>query len=267
MRVAPLVVVLLAATAGCTGLVGEPPEATVTPAPVPEPTPTATDNGSAIAPGVGGGEVVDARQLADAHVEAVRGRSYDWSETANATTLDGNATKRTAISRHLRVETERRYRLEVVASWRPGNVSEFGTNQSRYRRHGGVRQQRYGTLSPVNVTEEFGARPEQVIQRYLAIGNATVAATRIDGERYYRVTGTTDTVPVRGTLLDYGVEAVVAPTGFVRELTVEYESEIDGERRRIRYHFRYTAVDSTTVSPPDWVADRQSENATVSRSD
>lgn len=265
MRVAPLVVVLLAATAGCAGLAGEQSEATVTPAPVPEPTPTET--GSAVAPGVGGGEVVDTRRLADAHVEAIRGRSYNWSETANATTLDGNATERTAISRRLRVETERRYRLRVVASWRPGNVSEFGTNQSRYRRHGGVRQQRYGTLSPVNVTEEFGARPEQVIRRYLAIGNATVAATRIDGERYYRVTGTTDSIPVRGTLLDYGVEAVVAPTGFVRELTVEYESEIDGERRRIRYHFRYTAVDSTTVSPPDWVADRRSENATVSRPD
>lgn len=263
MRRALLLVVLVATTAGCAGLAGEQPEATVTPAPVPDPTPTPTDTDSAIAPGVGGGEVVDARRLADAHVEAIRGRSYDWSEAANATTLGENATERTAIGRRLRVETERRYRLRVVASWRPGNVSEFGTNQSRFRRHGGVRQQRYGALPPVNVTEEFGARPAQVIERYLAIGNATVAATRVDGQRYYRVTGTTDRIPVRGELIDYSVEAVIAPSGFVRELAVEYVSEIDGERRRVRYQFRYTDVGSTTVEVPEWAEHRRSENATV----
>lgn len=259
MRLAVLAVVALAALAGCSGFVGSAPDGTVTPAPVPERTPADAEN--RIAPGLGGASVIDARRLARAHEAAIRNESYVWVERSNASQFNGNGSM--LVSAWLRVEHERLYRYRLWTSWSFANTSEYTAGDTRYRREVGRAGYRYYTESASNVTERFGSDAERAVRRYLAVGNATVAATRVDGRRYYRVTGTTDSIPVTGEISNYSVEALIAPSGFVRELSVSYDDVLGDERERIRYQFRYREVGETTVEPPEWARERWPENATL----
>lgn len=259
MRLAVLAVVALAALAGCSGFVGSASDGTVTPAPVPEPTPA--DAESRIAPGLGGATVIDAQRLARAHRAAIQNRSYVWVEQRNASQFNGNGSMlvRTRVS----VEHERLYRYNLWTSWSFANTSEYTAGETRYRREVGRAGYRYLTEPATNVTDRYGDNAQLAIRRYLAVGNATVAATQVDGRRYYRVTGTTDSIPVTGEISNYSVEALIAPSGFVRELSVSYDDVLGGDRERISYQFRYSGVDETTVDPPAWARDRWPENATI----
>jgi len=260
MRWPTLAVVVLAVTAGCGGFVGESSERTVTPAPVPEPTAqTATEN--AIAPGLGGGQVINPERLARAHEAAIRNQSYGWTERLRSTKFGEN--RSLVVTSRLRAENERLYRFELSTSWSFANTSEYAAGPVRYRREVSRSGFRYRTAPPTNVTTRFGERSLESIRRYLSIGAATVAATRVDGQRYYRVTGTTESIPVTGDISNYSVEALVAPSGFVRSLTVRYDDLIGSDRQQIRYQFRYTNVGETRVERPEWVTQRWPDNSTT----
>jgi len=263
MRLRVLALVAVALLAGCGGLVGSEPGGTVTPAPVPEATATEA-TGSAIAPGVGGARVADADRLARAHREAMRNRSYVWHQRQRASPLDLNRSQ--TIDTRLRVEHERRYRYDLATSWRPANTSGYTEGDTRYRREVSRAGYTYSTNPATDVTRRYGDQPVQAISRYLAIGTAQVAATTVDGERYYRVTGTTDAIPITGEIGNYSVEALIAPSGFVRSLSVSYDDLIGSDRERIDYTFEYTAVGETTVEPPGWVRDRWPANVTTATS-
>ena len=260
MRQGLLAVVAVALLAGCGGLVGTSTETTVTPAPVPEP-PATESTGSAIAPGVGGARIVDADRLARAHRAAIRERSYVWQEHQRASPVGTNESER--VDTRLWVEHERRYRYELATSWRPVNTSGYTEGETRYRRDVSRAGFTYSTASATNATARYGHQPEVAISRYLAIGSATVAATTVDGKRYYRITGSGDTLPVTGEISNYSVEALVAPSGVVRSLSVSYEDVIGSNRERIDYRYRYSAVGETTVQPPEWVRARWPENVTT----
>jgi hypothetical protein len=260
MRLRVLAFVAVALLAGCGGFVGSAPDGTVTPAPVPEPT-TTEATGSAIAPGVGGARVFDADQLARAHREAMRNRSYVWHQRQRATPLGLNRSQ--TIDTRLRVEDVRRYRYDLATSWRPANTSGYTEGDTRYRREVSRAGYTYTTNPATDVTVRYGDQPVQAISRYLAIGSARVAATTVDGERYYRITGTTEAIPITGAISNYSVEALVAPSGFVRSLTVSYDDVIGSDREQIDYSYRYSAVDQTTVEPPAWVRERWPENVTT----
>jgi hypothetical protein len=260
MRQGVLALVAVTLLAGCGGFVGAAPDGTVTPAPVPEPTATEA-TGSAIAPGVGGAQVTDADRLARAHREAMRNRSYVWHQRQSASPLDGNRSQ--TIHTRLRVEHERRYRYDLATSWRPANTSGYTEGDTRYRREVSRAGYTYTRNPATDVTVRYGDQPVQAISRYLSIGSARVAATTVDGDRYYRITGTTDAIPVTGEISNYSVQALVAPTGFVRSLSVSYDDVIGSDRERIDYSFRYSAVGETTVEPPAWVQARWPENVTT----
>lgn len=264
MRRPVLVLVVLTVLAGCSGFVGSEPEGTITPAPVPEPT-TTEESGSAIAPGVGGAQVFDADRLARAHREAIRNRSYSWTERQSSSEFESNESM--SVTTRLLVEDERLYRYRLSTSWTYVNTSEYTAGATRYRREVGRAGYRYTTANATDVTVRYGGQPVLAISRYLSIESARVGATSVDGQRYYRVTGTTDRIPVTGEISNYSVEALVAPTGFVRSLSVSYDDVIGDERERIEYRFQYRAVGETEVGVPEWARARWPENATISGTD
>lgn len=254
MRWLFLAVAILVLLAGCGGYFGSPtPTETVTPAPVPEPT-TEQSSNKGIAPGLGGGQVVNAELLARAHQAAIRDRSYTWHERQIASQFDGNASL--GVTATLRVEHEYLYHYELSPSWSSANTSEFTAGPSRYRRDVGQTGYRYVMERSTPVTPRYGDRPRLAISRYLAIGNARVVTTQIDGERYYEVTGTTDSIPGVGRVSNYRVRALVAPSGFVRTLSVSYADVVGENPRLVRYRFSYTDVGDTTIDPPTWVREQ-----------
>jgi len=256
MRHAVPAVVVLAVLAGCGGFVGDSPERTVTPAPVPDSTATPADR-SAIAPGVGGARVIDADRLARAHRRAAQNRSYRWTERQRSTRFGTNDS--VTITTQLWVQHERLYRYRLSTSWTVANTSEYTAGPLRYRREVGRSGYRYSMEPSTTVTTRFGGRPERAIARYLSIGAATVATTQVDGRRYYRITGTTDRIPDTGGVSNYSVRALVAPSGFVRSLTVSYDDVIGENHERIDYRFRYADLGETRVHPPEWIDERWPE--------
>jgi len=260
MRVSVLAVLALVVLAGCGGFVDPAPERTVTPAPVPERTATPASE-SAIAPGVGGGRVVDADRLARAHRVALQNRSYQWIGRLSGTHV--NSTDSQAVTTQLWVEHEQLYRYRLSTSWSFANTSEYTAGPVRYRREVGRSGYRYAMEPSTTVTARFGEQSVRAIRRYLSIGTASVATTRIDGERYYRITGTTESIPETGQIDNYSVRALVAPSGFVRSLTVSYDDEIGENDERIRYQFRYTDVGETRVEPPGWISERWPEETST----
>jgi len=256
MRLPLLAVVALALLAGCSGFVDSSAERTVTPAPVPESTGT-PEVESDVAPGVGGGRVINADRLARAHRRAVQNRSYQWTERHRSTRFGTNES--ITVTTQLRVQHELLYRYRLSTSWSYANTSEYTAGSLRYRREVGRSGYRYTMEPSTTVTARFGGEPERAISRYLSIGAATVAATRIDGQRYYRITGTTDAIPETGQISNYSVRALVAPSGFVRSLTVGYDDVIGENHEQIGYRFRYADVDETRVHPPEWIDDRWPE--------
>lgn len=257
MRLPVVAMLVVVALAGCGGFVGDSPrERTVTPAPVPESTPTPADR-SAIAPGVGGARVIDADRLARAHRQAAQNRSYRWTERQRSTRF--GTTDSITITTQLWVQHERLYRYRLSTSWTFANTSEYTAGSLRYRREVGRSGYRYSMEPSTTVTRRFGGRAERAISRYLSVGAATVARTQIDGQRYYRITGTTDAIPDTGDVDNYSVRALVAPSGFVRSLTVRYDDVIGENHQRIDYQFRYADVGETQVHPPAWIDDRWPE--------
>jgi hypothetical protein len=260
MRWLALLVVSLAVTAGCNGFSGtSQTQTTVTPAPVPEPVTEGTPE-SAIAPGVGGGRIIDADRLASAHRRALRNRSYVWHERHNATGFQAGQTLE--ITARLEVESERRYHYQMATSWSTENVSEFTDGKYRYRRLVERAEYRYIRERASPVTERLGGRPAGAIRRYLSIGNATVETTLVDGQRYYLIRGTTNAIPEAREVTNYNVRALVAPSGFVRTLTVKYNDYLTDGRRQVRYRFTYTDLGNTTVSQPEWVTREWNTTAT-----
>lgn len=254
MRWPLLAVAITVVLAGCSGYFDSPtPTETVTPAPVPEPA-TAQATESGVAPGLGGGRVVDAKQLASAHQTAIRDRSYTWYERYSSASFDGEGT--IGVTTTLRVEHEYLYDYDLATSWSFGNTSEFTAGPARYRRDVGQAGYRYVLERSTPVTTRVGDRQRRAISRYLAIGTASVVTRRIDGQRYFEVTGTTDSIPGVGQVSNYSVRALVAPSGFVRTLTVGYADVLGDELRTVRYRFRYTEVGNTTVEPPTWVTEQ-----------
>jgi len=263
MRWLSLLVVCLAVTAGCNGFGGLSAETTVTPAPVSEPATSSTEQTpeSAIAPGVGGGRIIDANRLASAHRNAIRNRSYVWHEQHSATRVRADGTLE--IVARLEVENERRYYFQQSTSWSGRNVSEYTEGASRYRRVVKRAGYRHVEEPATDVTARLGDRPAAAVARFLSIGNATVRATDVDGRRYYRITGTTNSIPETGQINNYNVRALVSSSGFVRALTVSYIEYTIDDRRRIEYQYEYADVGNATVSPPKWVTEQWPNNTTA----
>lgn len=259
-----MAVVVLAATAGCNGLVGGEPGAsteTITPAPVPEVGPGPGDAAGGLAPGLATGGVTDVATLAGAHRSAIRGRSYAWRANQTTRGVEGVAF-RTDVDESLVVESEERYRYRTNSrSVRTGgdwhfalNYVEYGDGRAQYRRYvpaDGNGTRRYERQRFVPPTDRWATRATEPLHRYLPLDAVTVRRTRIDGDRYYRLTGNRSSVGRFDDVRDFEARAFVAPSGFVRSLNVTFRARNGTVRRS--YSFRYERLGTAPVAEPDWV--------------
>lgn len=270
--VALLALVVLAGCSGVTGPSGG--TETLTPAPVATP-PTATPTASALPPGVTGNGVVDISRLVDAHQTAITNQSYTWTASERTDGRRGNPTG-TNVRYVATVANESTYQFFtnhriVWRSGRPrylGNYSEFATRELRYAHYRDTENNtQFSRTGPAPARVRVGGIAVTAIERYLPAANATVAVTRVDGQRYYELRGRgIDTPVAAGGVRNYTVSALLRPDGFVRSLTARYRVTADGRSRQVTYEYRYSGLGTTTVERPEWVGrqwGRDSETATA----
>jgi len=246
-RVGLLVLAGLTVLAGCSTFVS--PSAsteTVTPAPVPAATTSTAEAGGPLPPGLTGGGVTDVGSLASAHLDTIRNRSYTWQ----AHTYFGE----TNSTQTLKVEAPRHYTYQDAGRGSRINTSDFADGETVYTRYHRFVERLRRAPAP-NATDQYGPLAAKAIERYLAVENATVAETLVGGERHYLVRTEMDRYPAIEGATNYSVEAVIAPDGFVRELTVSYVNRGGTRPLPVRYHYRYDRVGTTTISEPTWFTD------------
>lgn len=257
-------VAILAATAGCSALAGpSTPTESVTPAPVPtiESTPTPEPT---LAPGLTPRGVQDPDALADAHVEAIHGRSYVWRMEEFRSTRRDSSVANANRSKTLRVEDERRYRYGTDRRelGRHGddryqfNFTEYAEGDRSYRRYYelGATRPTFEDSAAANASHVYGGHATGRITLFLDLPEATVVERERDGQRYYRVTGDLDAIPAVGGVTNGSVTATVTPEGFVRTLDATYRRAVRNRTQRVTYSYAYENVGNTTVERPAWVA-------------
>jgi len=255
----PLAFVALALLAGCSTFAPAGQTPTVTPAPVPEN--TVTTEASPLPPGVTGNAVADIDELARAHVAVSSNRSYTWQARYVVNRVDG---QRNTIRQQASVENESTYTYWTNRREAPsdspfnylGNYTEYAVPGERYTRVADGPRWEYSRAPHESARRQIGRRAASAVHEYLWIDNASVAVTRLDGQRYYEISGTEYAPPATWEVSNYSVRAVVSPDGFVRRLNASYVRRLGGQRERIDYSFEYTQVENTTVERPDWVGER-----------
>jgi hypothetical protein len=237
------VLALVVVLAGCGALVGGSERTTtVTPAPVPEVTTTAP---SPLPPGISGGRLTDVDALVRAHVAALEGRSY----TLYTRVRQGDRTG----ERVLRVEDPWRYYYHDTTE-PAGGRTEFVDGTYRYQRSTRAGLQ-FDRSTATNLSTQYGRALGAAVRSHLSVGNATVAETRLDGDRHYEVRIERDEyADFDGQ--NYTVRMVVRPDGLVRSFHVSYVRDVDGRRTTIERSVTYTEFGTTTVDTPEWVSDR-----------
>jgi hypothetical protein len=109
----------------------------------------------------------------------------------------------------------------------------------------------------------------QLIIRYLTGPTFDVTTVEQDGRTFYRLYAQSGPLPratsdLSGPLLDVSITAYITPDGFVRTLTVEYDSPEVGLRERVRIRYDYAGLGETTVAEPVWLQQALSDrNATA----
>ncbi|PSP52670.1 hypothetical protein BRC67_03580 [Halobacteriales archaeon QH_3_68_24] len=234
-----LLAVLLVVTAGCGALpagTDQPTAAdTLTPVPVPNATDDPGPDGESLPPGVSANGTLDVDRLARAHADALAGTSYTETVERAGTTL---VPRRTVYSdpqgTYLRVSDPNRTR--VVELNGSGRVPTPETTVSRFLDGPAVDVtpvERRGTVLyrlPVPPDERPGA---------LEARQGTVAASNVS------------------------VTALVARSGFVRELSMTYDRDDGARRQRVRIAVEYTGLGTTDVSRPSWVPVNESRERSV----
>ncbi|WP_436907281.1 DUF7537 family lipoprotein [Halosimplex marinum] len=261
-----LVVVALVTLAGCSVVAdggGPDPTDTLTPAPIPTTAPTDTAAPSPLPPGVTTRGTVSPSALATAHVRAVTGRSYVWTERRRTLTAtgDGNWTVARNRTRSVRLEDGRTYRWSrsrrviwtgLTLTYRPA-LDRYSDGDTRYVREGDTDGPVYRARPATNDSQAIALVAANRVQSYLSLRNVSVSVGRVDGERRYWVESGGDGVVDGEYAANYSVGAVVTPEGFVRRLAVTYTTERRGTPTRIEYEYAYRRVGNVSVSPPDWL--------------
>jgi hypothetical protein len=211
-------------------------------------------------PGVTDGGV-DAWVLADAHAAAVDGRSYRLVVRQSGTrALDGDR-RWNGVWQRAVVDAGGTWLASAVGYAAGENGSElvqytaYADGEFVYRsvdgRAGAVYDRR-----PIDVAREEGFGPDaDRIRRYL-IRYLVTTAVSVDRPAWrpetYRVVATGQPTRVDGDVTNYTATALIAPDGFVSELSVEYTRGTGPDAETVRFRYQYVAVGETTVRPPGW---------------
>jgi len=272
--VAALTLLVLAGCSGVTGLGGE--TETVTPAPIPTAEST-TPASKVLPPGVNGDGVVDAERLVSAHQRSITNRSYTWSARRLATGPGANTTTVADLRKRAHVENELVYdywtnHRIVWRDGRPrnlGNYSTYSDSTGRYVRYESAQATtEYDRLNTSPARVRVGREALAAIDQFLPARNATLSVTRVAGQRYYELDGEgADTIVAHSGVRNYSVRALIAPDGFVRSITVTYQTGSSERARTVRYGYRYESVGETTVERPGWVSERWGQQQASTETD
>ncbi|UVE51798.1 hypothetical protein KU306_01925 [Haloferax larsenii] len=233
-----------------TGETRQSPTAAGTPEATPTPEPRV------VAPGVTSAGIQNASVLAAAHRDAVTNHSYEWTLGYRESIAGDETGREVEVVRVERphvysVETQRAGRLRAYP--RPTSAEDsFADGTYRYSRRPMEPDGFAVRVIDPDVLDGPGrqaTRAERYVEWYLSTGDSRVVNTTTDGGmRVYRVVG-------RGTDFprsrQYEVVALVEEDGFVRSLTVTYETR-DG--LGITVWFEYDDVDETRIETPPWVS-------------
>lgn len=207
-------------------------------------------------PGVTAESVRDADALADAHVAALRGRSYVWTVTYREY-RDGNRT--VFLHQYTTVAGPRRYASTIKGWGDPSGTAglvlgptTYADGTVRYEATGGTVSRRplpagnadAGAGEP---TDRFAGRAGRLVAWYLSTDESVVE--RVGPDRV-RIRATADPWP--GTV-DETTTAVVREDGLVLELRRRHgrpDSNVT-----VAVAFTYRALGTATVERPTWVPD------------
>lgn len=248
----------LVVTAGCGAFpVGtEQPTAsdTLTPVPVPNASEEPDPGERSLPPGVSSDGTLDVDRLARAHTDALADTSYTETLARTVTVAGAPTTVRQSLRR-------------VMVDGNATLVERAGTRlvprRTLYSDPGGI-YLRVSDPNRTRVSELNGSgripTPEETVSQFL--GGRTVEVTPVErrGTVLYRLAVTSDESPPVlearqdiTTATNYSVTALVARSGFVRELSVTYDRSDGGRPQRVRISVEYTGLGVTDVSRPPWV--------------
>jgi hypothetical protein len=263
-----LCVAVLAITAGCgTFATTNEPTPTVTPVPVTD-VPTEQSTPVGIAPGLSGGGVRNVERLADAHLESLEGETYVWESTREIDRLPNRSDDEHVVDQRLRVADDRRY---VFSTNRRdfhhqgdvrllNDVTEFADGETTYKRFVpfGDTGFHYDRKPVKPATEAYAREMAVPIRQFLAVGDATVAEARVDGDLYYRVSANRTKPPGLIQGQNYSVTALVSPNGFVRSMNVTYDVERSERAATVTYQFEFEQLEGVAIERPVWVSEQWS---------
>ena len=263
-----LLAVILVVTAGCGALPAGTDEPTTTDTLTPVPIPNATDDpgpdGESLPPGVSANGTLDVDRLARAHADALAGTSYTETFARTVTVAGAPTTVRQSLRR-------------VAVDGNATLVERAGTTLAPRRTVYSDPRGTYLRVSDPNrtrVVELNGSgrvpTPETTVSRFLDGPAVEVTPVERRGTVLYRLTVTPDERPGalearQGTVAasNVSVTALVARSGFVRELAVTYVREDRTRQQRVRLAVEYTGLGTTDVARPSWVPVNESRERSV----
>jgi hypothetical protein len=220
--------------------------------------------------------VVDPEALAQAHGDAVAGRSYhlrvvsrrvdvavdgDWAESWQAIGVENATNYRQTVSGMRGTGEDAEFvQFSAYADGRAEYRLVVDADGAAYRRRPVPRD---GADEGV-----FTERAEEYVARFLDTNRTEVEVLTLeeggDTVRVYRVIATGTPAHVPGAL-DYRAEATVRPSGVVSMLDAQFTVVEDRERRYARISIRYDDLDGYEVTAPNWLGDAR--NATAGTDD
>lgn len=224
--------------------------------------PSATTSDSAYPPGVDDAGLVSAERLADAHRDAIDGRSYRWVVVSRRTSVGGERIDG-ALRRTVVVENETAFRRVVegnrtsfergTATFDSGVYADGEHVYWRITRSDGPVYSRVAVDDIAAGTELFTNQAEEYLLRYLSTDRTDV----VDDERTgaYRLIARGTPSHLTRNVSEYTAVATVGREGFVSYLRVSYVVEDENVAHRIEFTFRYTEIGSAEASPPEWYGD------------
>lgn len=263
-----LTVALLVVLAGCSGFVGDEP----TGADPTTETPTTTDEPSEVAPGLSEDGVTDARELAEAHREALRGSSHTQLVEETIRDEDGEVIETVRSESRVAADGDRRHAITEIDS-DPSEIQPFPyaeveiwSNETTIYRQvtpNGTVEYHEGSELP----STWGTGRWHELHSLFGALDVTVEETDDGAIPDYRVE-TAEPAPSPDYPRDasnVSLTATVEPSGFVSEHTVEYETTLDRgderEEQSVTITRTVTLADrgETTVREPDWVSEARNE--------
>ena len=263
-----LLAVLLVVTAGCGALPAGTDEPTTTDTLTPVPVPNATDepgpDGESLPPGVSANGTLDVDRLARAHADALAGTSYTETlartvTVAGAPTTVGQSLRRVAVDGNATL-------VERAGTRLVPRRTIYSDSRGTYLRVSDSNRTRVVELSGSGRVPTPGA----TVSSFLDGPAVEVTPVERRGTVLYRLTVTPDERPGalearQGTVAasNVSVTALVARSGFVRELSMTYDRDDGARQQRVRIAVEYTGLGTTDVSRPPWVPVNESRERSV----